>query len=91
MVGSTGSISREDAANASLGGVKSDSLGLAYLIKAYQSRGHEAANLDPFGSPFFSAEKLQGSWIFNTTASLKLIWIGNLTCLGMRLEVLQGF
>jgi 2-oxoglutarate dehydrogenase E1 component len=30
-------------------GVKSDSLGLAYLIKAYQSRGHEAANLDPLG------------------------------------------
>ena len=90
MVGSTGSISREDAANASLGGVKSDSLGLAYLIKAYQSRGHEAANLDPLGLHSFRGETPR-SWIFNTTASLKLIWIGNLTCLGMRLEVLQGF
>jgi 2-oxoglutarate dehydrogenase E1 component len=30
-------------------GVKSDSLGLAHLINAYQARGHEAANLDPLG------------------------------------------
>jgi len=27
----------------------SDSLGLSYLIRAYQVRGHEAANLDPLG------------------------------------------
>jgi len=27
----------------------SDSLGLSYLIRAYQFRGHEAANLDPLG------------------------------------------
>jgi 2-oxoglutarate dehydrogenase E1 component len=26
-----------------------DALGLSYLIRAYQSRGHEAANLDPLG------------------------------------------
>lgn len=29
--------------------VVSDSLGLSYLIRAYQDRGHEAANLDPLG------------------------------------------
>ena len=28
---------------------KSDSLGLSYLISAYQVRGHEMANLDPLG------------------------------------------
>lgn len=27
----------------------SDSLGVSYLIRAYQSRGHEIANLDPLG------------------------------------------
>ncbi|CAM9336087.1 unnamed protein product, partial [Phaeothamnion confervicola] len=27
----------------------SDSLGIAYLIRAYQVRGHEKANLDPLG------------------------------------------
>jgi 2-oxoglutarate dehydrogenase E1 component len=27
----------------------SDSLGLSYLIRAYQDRGHEVANLDPLG------------------------------------------
>lgn len=26
-----------------------DALGLSYLIRAYQVRGHEAANLDPLG------------------------------------------
>lgn len=26
-----------------------DALGLSYLIRAYQTRGHEAANLDPLG------------------------------------------
>ena len=27
----------------------SDSLGISYLVRAYQVRGHEAANLDPLG------------------------------------------
>lgn len=28
---------------------QNDALGLSYLIRAYQVRGHEAANLDPLG------------------------------------------
>jgi 2-oxoglutarate dehydrogenase E1 component len=36
--------------------VKSDSLGLSYLIRAYQDRGHEAANLDPLGMHTFRKE-----------------------------------
>jgi 2-oxoglutarate dehydrogenase E1 component len=35
------------------GAVVSDSLGLSYLIRAYQSRGHEIANLDPLGMDTF--------------------------------------
>ncbi len=31
----------------------SDSLGLSYLIRAYQARGHEIANLDPLGMHAF--------------------------------------
>lgn len=31
------------------GAVSSDSLGISYLIRAYQVRGHEIANLDPLG------------------------------------------
>lgn len=35
--------------------VSSDSLGLSYLIRAYQARGHEVANLDPLGIHAFRA------------------------------------
>lgn len=34
----------------------SDSLGISYLIRAYQVRGHEAANLDPLGLHSFRSE-----------------------------------
>lgn len=34
----------------------SDSLGLSYLIRAYQARGHEIANLDPLGMHAFRKE-----------------------------------
>jgi 2-oxoglutarate dehydrogenase E1 component len=37
------------SAGAASSAVKSDSLGLSYLISAYQVRGHEMANLDPLG------------------------------------------
>lgn len=34
----------------------SDSLGLSYLINAYQVRGHEIANLDPLGLHGYRSE-----------------------------------
>ncbi len=37
-------------------GPTSDSLGLAYLIKAYQTRGHEGANLDPLNIHSYRGE-----------------------------------
>lgn len=51
LVGSAGSrispsIAPQTAAAVAL---PSDSLGLSYLIRAYQMRGHEIANLDPLG------------------------------------------
>jgi len=55
VVGSTGSPAagavpqHQAAASNSGGGGKSDSLGLSYLIKAYQTNGHLAAQLDPLG------------------------------------------
>lgn len=54
VVGTTGTPSSADAMASSPAG-KSDSLGLAYLIKGYQTRGHEAANLDPLGLHDFRA------------------------------------
>ncbi len=36
--------------------IASDSLGLSYLIRAYQARGHEIANLDPLGMHAFRQE-----------------------------------
>ncbi|RYG69389.1 2-oxoglutarate dehydrogenase E1 component, partial [archaeon] len=39
--------------NASQPPMVSDSLGLSYLIRAYQVRGHEVANLDPLGMHSF--------------------------------------
>ena len=48
--GSVGSkITSTGQTHASSGPMVSDSLGLSYLINAYQVRGHELANLDPLG------------------------------------------
>jgi 2-oxoglutarate dehydrogenase E1 component len=50
VVGSVGArVDNSPAAAGASTAVASDSLGLAYLIKAYQFRGHEIANLDPLG------------------------------------------
>lgn len=44
-----GGVSASSAVQQTATPVKSDSLGLSYLISAYQTRGHELANLDPLG------------------------------------------
>ena len=54
VVGSVGSkiippVAINIAAGTSSTAMTSDSLGLSYLIRAYQTRGHEIANLDPLG------------------------------------------
>ena len=53
VVGSVGSkiipTTTNVAATSSSTAMTSDSLGLSYLIRAYQTRGHEIANLDPLG------------------------------------------
>ena len=52
LAGSVGSIAPSSASMESHGASRSlvsDSLGLSYLIRAYQVRGHEVANLDPLG------------------------------------------
>lgn len=49
VVGSMGASSRSAVSPAAGAAVQSDSLGLSYLIQAYQVRGHEIANLDPLG------------------------------------------
>ena len=59
VAGSVGSKVPGAASAASAAGgapMVSDSLGLAYLIKAYQVRGHEQANLDPLGIHAFRKE-----------------------------------
>jgi 2-oxoglutarate dehydrogenase E1 component len=54
VVGSVGSSSAAPAPNASdRPTVHSDSLGVSYLIRAYQARGHELADLDPLGMHAF--------------------------------------
>jgi 2-oxoglutarate dehydrogenase E1 component len=47
----SGSVGSQASAPAARAGnqASSDSLGLSYLIRAYQVRGHEIANLDPLG------------------------------------------
>jgi len=57
LVGSTGLSSSSAVAQSSSGSLKSDSLGLSYLIQAYQVRGHEIANLDPLGIHAFRNSK----------------------------------
>lgn len=51
IAGSTGIPSASSASLNTRGGTQmsSDSLGLSYLIRAYQVRGHEIADLDPLG------------------------------------------
>jgi len=50
LVGSTGQAAAgSSSATSAAPAAKSDSLGLSYLIHAYQVRGHELANLDPLG------------------------------------------
>jgi 2-oxoglutarate dehydrogenase E1 component len=49
LVGSVGVSSAAPVNTASSYPVASDSLGLSYLIRSYQVRGHEVANLDPLG------------------------------------------
>eukprot|EP00597_Dinobryon_sp_UTEXLB2267_P014385 CAMPEP_0170123796 /NCGR_PEP_ID=MMETSP0020_2-20130122/17744_1 /TAXON_ID=98059 /ORGANISM="Dinobryon sp., Strain UTEXLB2267" /LENGTH=1014 /DNA_ID=CAMNT_0010355505 /DNA_START=72 /DNA_END=3116 /DNA_ORIENTATION=+ len=55
VVGSVGSKIQASTASApqphtaASSATTSDSLGLSYLIRAYQMRGHEVANLDPLG------------------------------------------
>lgn len=49
IAGSLGANSGAAATHASSSPVASDSLGLSYLIRSYQVRGHEVANLDPLG------------------------------------------
>lgn len=44
-----GNVSKAVVNTSHTGPVVSDSLGLSYLIRAYQTRGHEIANLDPLG------------------------------------------
>ena len=46
--------------------VKSDSLGLSYLINAYQTRGHEIANLDPLN---INSQRSDGNGKFNRSGS----------------------
>jgi 2-oxoglutarate dehydrogenase E1 component len=53
IVGSTGVAQVTEPA---MNGGKSDSLGLSYLIKGFQTRGHEAANLDPLGLHDYRSE-----------------------------------
>jgi len=58
LTGSTGSAAgRPHAQPAAAAGtnLKSDSLGLSYLINAYQTRGHEMAALDPLNIHSFRA------------------------------------
>ena len=47
LAGTTGGATPKVQHSSTPGNVKSDSLGLSYLIDAYQTRGHEMANLDP--------------------------------------------
>lgn len=51
LAGSVGASGANGAAptQSSANPVASDSLGLSYLIRSYQVRGHEVANLDPLG------------------------------------------
>jgi len=58
VVGSIGAAAPAAPAARTSGGspVQSDSLGISYLIRAYQSRGHEMANLDPLGIHAFRSK-----------------------------------
>lgn len=61
IAGSIGLISHKSqvADSSSSAPIVSDSLGLSYLIRAYQDRGHEMANLDPLNIHAFRKDTPQ--------------------------------
>lgn len=55
--GSVAAPRATSGSGAAVGVVNSDSLAVSYLIRAFQVRGHEMANLDPLGMNAFRAEE----------------------------------
>jgi 2-oxoglutarate dehydrogenase E1 component len=58
VVGTVGQKSVASVAGSSSTPIVSDSLGLSYLIRAYQARGHEAAHLDPLNFHSYRSAEL---------------------------------